>query len=140
MLARTVVAVYVAVMAVLTLAFYSFPEWHLVLWSSLAALSAGAIVVGVLRYRPGFPVAWWLLAAAVTVFGAGDTTYNILTTIVGESDPFPSLADVFYLAMYPIMATGLILIIRRRTGGRDRGSLLDALSLTTALEIGRAHV
>ena len=37
--------------------------------------------------------------------------------------------------MYPIAAAGLVLLIRRRTGGRDRGSLLDALSVTTALAL-----
>ena len=55
--------------------------------------------------------------------------------MLGQEHPFPSLADVFYLAMYPIAAAGLVLLIRRRTGGRDRGSLLDALSVTTALAL-----
>ena len=122
-------------MLALTGAFYAFPAWHLVLWSSLALSSAAAIVVGVLIHRPARPLPWWLLALAVTVFAAGDTTYNVLTTILGQERPFPSLADVFYLAMYPLAAAGLVLLIRRRTGGRDRGSLLDALSVTTALAL-----
>jgi diguanylate cyclase (GGDEF)-like protein/PAS domain S-box-containing protein len=37
--------------------------------------------------------------------------------------------------MYPIAAAGLVLLVRRRTGGRDRGSVLDALSVTTALAL-----
>jgi diguanylate cyclase (GGDEF)-like protein/PAS domain S-box-containing protein len=122
-------------MLALTGAFYAFPAWHLVLWSSLALSSAAAIVVGVLIHRPARPLPWWLLALAVTVFAAGDTTYNVLTTILGQERPFPSLADVFYLAMYPLAAAGLVLLIRRRTGGRDRGSLLDALSVTTAMAL-----
>ncbi|MBL8926379.1 MAG: EAL domain-containing protein [Pseudonocardia sp.] len=119
-------------MLALTGAFYALPAWHLVLWSSLALSSAAAIAVGVLMHRPARPLPWWLLALAVTVFAAGDTTYNVLTTILGRERPFPSLADVFYLAMYPLAAAGLVLLIRRRTGGRDRGSLLDALGVTTA--------
>ena len=122
-------------MLALTGAFYAFPAWHLMLWSSLALSSAAAIVVGVLIHRPARPLPWWLLALAVTVFAAGDTTYNVLTTILGQERPFPSLADVFYLAMYPLAAAGLVLLIRRRTGGRDRGSLLDALSVTTAMAL-----
>ena len=122
-------------MLALTGAFYAFPALHLVLWSSLALSSAAAIAVGVLIHRPARPLPWWLLALAVTVFAAGDTTYNVLTTILGQERPFPSLADVFYLAMYPLAAAGLVLLIRRRTGGRDRGSLLDALSVTTAMAL-----
>jgi diguanylate cyclase (GGDEF)-like protein/PAS domain S-box-containing protein len=135
MRARVVMALYGVSMLALTAAFYAFPAWHLVLWSSLALSSAGAIAAGVLWHRPGYRTPWWLLAIAVTVFAAGDTTYNVLTTLLGQPNPFPSLADVFYLAMYPIMATGLVLFIRHRTGGRDRGSLLDALSLTAALAL-----
>jgi diguanylate cyclase (GGDEF)-like protein/PAS domain S-box-containing protein len=127
------IALYGAWMFALTVAFYMLPDWHLVLWSALALSSALAIVRGVLIHRPSHRGPWWLLAAAVTVFAAGDTTYNVLTTLLGQANPFPSPADVFYLAMYPIAAAGLVWLIRYRTGGRDRGSLLDALSLTTAV-------
>ncbi len=119
----------------LAVAFYAFPAWHLVLWSSLASSCAVAIVRGITTHRPARPSAWWLLAAAVTVFAAGDTTYNVLTTLLGQDNPFPSLADVFYLAMYPLAAVGLLQLVRRRSGGQNRGALLDALSLTTALAL-----
>ena len=135
MRARVVMSLYGFWMLAITAAFYAFPAWHLVLWSSLALSSAGAIAAGVLWHRPSYRTPWWLVAIAVAVFAAGDTTYNVLTTVLGQTNPFPSLADVFYLAMYPIMATGLVLFIRHRTGGRDRGSLLDALSLTAALAL-----
>jgi diguanylate cyclase (GGDEF)-like protein/PAS domain S-box-containing protein len=130
---RIAMALYVAYMLVVAGAFYRFPDLHLVLWSTLALSSAGAIAAGVLVHRPVHRFAWWLVAVAVTLFAAGDTTFNVLTTILGEEDPFPSLADVFYLAMYPFLAAGLLLFIRYRAGGSDRGSLLDALSLTTSL-------
>ena len=130
-----VVAGYVGWMLALTAAFYAFPSGHLVLWSAISLTSAGAIVVGVLTHRPAHPAGWWLLALAVTLFGAGDTTYNVLATMFGEVNPFPSVADVFYLAMYPVMAAGLVLLIKARTAGRDRGSVLDALSITTALAL-----
>ncbi len=135
MRARVVTSLYAVATLAITVAFYAFPAWHLVLWSALALSSAGAIAGGVLWHRPDYRTPWWLLTIAVTVFAAGDTTYNVLTTLLGQTNPFPSLADVFYLAMYPIMATGLVLFIRHRTGGRDRGSLLDALSLTAALAL-----
>jgi diguanylate cyclase (GGDEF)-like protein/PAS domain S-box-containing protein len=132
---RLVILVFGAWMLVLTVAFYAFPTWHLVLWSSLALSSAGAIGAGVLRHRPPHPTPWWLLAVAVTVFAVGDAVYIVLTDMLGQDNPFPSLADVFYLVMYPVAAAGLLLLVRRRTGGRDRGSVLDALSVTTALAL-----
>ena len=132
---QNVIALYLVWMLALAAAFYAFPAWHLALWSALALSSAGAIAAGVVRHRPTPVLPWWLLVAAVTVFAAGDTTYNVLTTLLGQENPFPSLADAFYLLMYPIAAAGLLLLIRHRTGGRDRGSLLDALSLTTALAL-----
>jgi len=132
---RLVIVLFGVWMLALTAAFYAFPAWHLVLWSSLAMSSAGAIVAGVLVHRPSHSIPWWLLAIALTLFAAGDATYIILTTMLGQDNPFPSLADVFYLAMYPIAAAGLVILIRRRTGGRDRGSVLDALSVTTALAL-----
>ena len=107
-LPRVATIVFGVLMLALTGAFYAFPALHLVLWSSLALSSAAAIAVGVLIHRPARPLPWWLLALAVTVFAAGDTTYNVLTTILGQERPFPSLADVFYLAMYPLAAAGLV--------------------------------
>ena len=132
---RLVILLFGVWMLVLATAFYAYPEWHLVLWSALATSSAGAIVAGVLVHRPAYRLPWWLLASAIILFGAGDATYIVLTTMLGQDNPFPSLADVFYLAMYPLAAAGLVILIRRRTGGRDRGSILDALSVTTALAL-----
>ena len=132
---RLVIVLFGVWMLALTAAFYAFPAWHLVLWSSLAMSSVGAIVAGVLVHRPSYSIPWWLLALALTLFAAGDATYIILTTMLSQDNPFPSLADIFYLAMYPIAAAGLVILIRRRTGGRDRGSVLDALSVTTALAL-----
>src|SRR3954453_20857 len=124
-------------MLALTAAFYAFPAWHLVLWSALALSSAGAIIAGTIIYRPSHPIAWWLLAPAIPLFASGDATYIILTTWLGQDNPFPSLADVFYLAMYPIAAAGLVILVRQRSGGRDKGSVLDALSVTTRLSVIR---
>ena len=45
------------------------------------------------------------------------------------------MADVLYLAGYPFIALGLLLLIRRRLGDGDRGGILDAAILTTAVAI-----
>jgi diguanylate cyclase (GGDEF)-like protein/PAS domain S-box-containing protein len=89
--------------------------------------------VGARRNHPTRPLAWFLLAAGVLSFISGDLIYKIPNEVFRVEPPFPSVADVFYLAMYPLLAAGLLLLVRARTPGRDRASLVDALLLTTAL-------
>jgi signal transduction histidine kinase len=48
---------------------------------------------------------------------------------------FPSVADVFYLAVYPFLMAGLLLLIRSRSPGADRASLLDALVVTVGIGV-----
>jgi signal transduction histidine kinase len=42
-------------------------------------------------------------------------------------------ADAFYLAFYPLLAAGLLLLVRGRAPGRDWASLIDATIITTGL-------
>jgi diguanylate cyclase (GGDEF)-like protein/PAS domain S-box-containing protein len=130
---RTVLAVYAAWMLALGAAYYAVPEQHLVLATALGLSGVGGIVAGVLAHRPAHPGAWWLLAVALTVYTAGTTASDVLTLLLGPDRPYPSIADALYAAMYPIAGTGLMLLVRQRTGGRDRGSMLDALTLTVAV-------
>ena len=73
------------------------------------------------------------MAAGQALFVAGDLMWNYYEAI-GE-EPFPSVADVLYLAGYPFMALGIYLLIRRRVAGGDRSGLIDAAILTTAVAI-----
>jgi len=122
-------------MAVLTAAYYALPGWHIVLWSAIGVTSAAAVVVGVVIRRPSRRGPWLLLAAALVTFAAGDTTYNVMTGVLGQDNPFPSAADVLYLAMYPLLAAGLLGFIRYRTARGDRAGLLDALIVTAGLTL-----
>jgi signal transduction histidine kinase len=45
--------------------------------------------------------------------------------------PFPSPVDVVYLAVYPLQAAALLLLVRAQTPGRDRTSLIDAVIVAT---------
>jgi diguanylate cyclase (GGDEF)-like protein len=47
--------------------------------------------------------------------------------------PSPSVADGFYLAGYPVLAVGLLILIRGRISGRDRAGLIDAAIIATGL-------
>src|SRR5919204_6200420 len=135
MSARHAAAGFGAWIGLLTVAFYAWPAGHMLTWGAIGVSSGAAIIAGMLVHRPRRRLPWVLLAAAVLTFCAGDGTYNVLTDVLGRDNPFPSVADVFYLAMYPLLAAGLLLFVRFRSGGRDRGSLLDALTLTAGLAL-----
>ena len=126
---------YLAFGLVIAALYFAFPAYHLELWTPLGASSVVATVVGIRRYRPRPVLGWWLLAAAEFFFIAGDTTYTILRVIFHEPNPFPSLADVFYLLTFPCFAAGLMVFIRARSAGRDRADLIDAMIITTGLAL-----
>jgi len=91
----------------------------------LVGLSAAvAIATGVARHRPRPMSAWILFIVAQVLFITGDFFYYVFAL------PFPSFGDALYIAYYPIQAAGLLLLIRSRTPGKDRASLLDALIIT----------
>jgi diguanylate cyclase (GGDEF)-like protein/PAS domain S-box-containing protein len=125
--------VYLLAVALLCAVYFVFPGNHLLLWSPLGLSGAVAIGVGVRLHRPGQQLAWWLLSGALLAFITGDTLYNVMVDVLGMDNPFPSVADVFYLTMYPLVAAGLMLLVRGRTSRRERGSLLDALIVTTGM-------
>ena len=125
--------VYLLVGLVLAVLYFALPAYHLALWTPLGLSSAAATLIGIRRHRPRRPAPWYLLAAAEFCFIAGDTLYNILTQFLHEDNPFPSLADAFYLATYPLFGAGILLFIRDRSSGRDRGAFIDAVIITTGL-------
>ena len=117
----------------LTSSFYLFPAYHSPLWTCLGLSAVVATVAGVRRNRPRKPLAWYLLAVAELTFVAGDTSYNVLTQVMHQDNPFPSVADLFYLLTYVFIAAGIFLIIRARSSSRDIPSLIDAVIITTGL-------
>jgi hypothetical protein len=94
-------------------------------WSSVAA-----IALGVRFHRPGARMAWYLVLAGVATFIAGDDLYSFRSYVQHTEVPFPSFVDLLYLAVYPFLTVGLVLLIRKRTPGRDCASVLDAAIIT----------
>ncbi|MCU7727934.1 EAL domain-containing protein [Actinoplanes sp. KI2] len=119
--------------AFLTILFFSAPEIGMYVWAAIGLSAAAAVIVGVRRHRPSKRLPWYLLAAVLVCFTLGDTTYNVLTDFLGQVTPFPSLADVFYLLFYPLLAAALLLFTRARAGAESRAALLDALVPTAGL-------
>lgn len=69
--------------------------------------------------------AWWSIGIGFALFATGDVLFT-LNEYVFEISPFPSVADVAYLAGYPCLALGLAILVRRSRAGGDRIALIDA--------------
>jgi diguanylate cyclase (GGDEF)-like protein len=70
--------------------------------------------------------AWLALAAAVLCWGASEVYWTAFL-VDDPSPPYPSPADVGYLAFYPLAATGVILLIRSRARELDWRLWMDGL-------------
>ncbi len=122
-------ALYLVTGAIVSVAYFLVPgfEGNGVVFGLVGLSAAAAIVVGALRNRPRRRLPWMLFAAAQVSFVVGDLFYYALDA------EFPSVGDVFYLAVYPLLVAGLLMLVRSRSAGRDRGSLLDASIITVGL-------
>jgi diguanylate cyclase len=102
-------------------------------WQVAVGWFAAAVIVGaVRRHRPAMAVVWWLIALGVAGNASGILVEFIMAH-TGVGVGFPSWADLAYLSLYPAVAAGLLLLIRRRTAERDWTTLIDAATLTTGL-------
>ncbi|MCA2219407.1 GGDEF domain-containing protein [Jidongwangia harbinensis] len=84
------------------------------------------------RAQPRGRPAYALVAGGLTAWLAGDLLYALLTRVFGEFDGV-SPGDVLWIAGYPLIATGLLLMTRLRAAGRLRESLLDGLAMATVV-------
>lgn len=91
---------------------------------AVSFIAALAVALAVHR-RPRLfcPRAWALLAGGLALTTIGHVIWYWFD-LTGR-DPFPSFADVFYLAAYPLFMAALWMLGRQN--GRDGGAFIDAL-------------
>jgi diguanylate cyclase (GGDEF)-like protein len=104
--------------------------WYLV----VGAVAVVAAAVAALRQAGSRRWLWLAITFGVALFLAGDLIWT-LDDLVFHIDPFPSVADVAYVAAYPVLAFALLAMLRRRQPGGDAGALLDALLVTTGVGV-----
>ncbi len=109
------------------------PMSKLVLYNGVGLLSLVAMVVGLLTNKDSHKAPWVLFALGQASFLTADVLYYVLETHSAKV-PFPSIADGFYLLMYPLVIAGLALKIRRQSNGtKDWAGLIDAGIFAIAL-------
>ncbi|MFC5662280.1 putative bifunctional diguanylate cyclase/phosphodiesterase [Kitasatospora misakiensis] len=132
---QRLMACYLAWMVLFTGIYYTNPSQRIIWWTGIGLGGVAAIVVGVRLNHPSHARYWYLLALANLSFTAGEVVQVIQMQFLHLGNPFPSIADGFYLAEYLLYAAGVLGFIRWRTAHQDRASLLDALILTMGLAL-----
>jgi diguanylate cyclase (GGDEF)-like protein/PAS domain S-box-containing protein len=128
-----VLAGYAVWMALLVVAHYTL-AWQRTGTEALIEVSGvAAMVAGVILNRPARRTPWVLLAVANLTGTLAEVASRIFVTVSHVPLPFPSFADVIYLAAYPLYVAGLAMFIRSRSTGRDARSMTDALVLLVGL-------
>src|SRR4029077_6216832 len=76
------------------------------------------------RHDRASRLAWILVALGITSWVVGDFVWDGYT-FVGADRPGVSIADIWYLAAYPLLAAGVVAMARARAGRYLREGLLD---------------
>ena len=87
------------------------------------------VTAGVICVTRGIAVreeraAWLVMGAGLTAWAAGEITWTVLVAD-DPNPPYPSVADVLYLAFYPASYTSLLLLARSRTDSFRSSLWLD---------------
>jgi signal transduction histidine kinase len=102
-------------------------------FNGIGVSAVAAIVAGLLIQRPSTKAPWIMFAVGQTLFVTGDVLAYNYKQFFGHALPFPSVADVAYLAVGPTIVIGIALLIRQRSRGRDWGSVIDSVIITTGV-------
>jgi two-component system, cell cycle response regulator len=101
------------------------------LYTGVSAMTTVALAVGVFKRRPDAWSAWVMISLGQASYTLADGLYYLLQKVSGEI-PYPGPPDVLYLLAYPLLAAGLVVLVRRRTPLWQSATLIDATVVGTA--------
>ena len=134
-LSRHIWWLYLLVMAAVATAYLTGPLTYGPVFNVIGFSAVIAIVAGIRANRPASRLPWYLIALGQLMFVVGDVLAYNYEALFGKPLPFPSIADPAYLMVYPATVVGMLLLIRKRSPGRDWASLLDAVIVTIGLAL-----
>jgi signal transduction histidine kinase len=112
------------------------PDVQSVFYVVIGFSSVLAIYVGTVRNLPrGERLAWHLFAVGLLCQVAGDAIFAVYEVSLNREPPSPSIADAFYLAGYPLLALGVLLVLRRLGGQTSRAAILDTLVIFSGVAL-----
>ena len=76
---------------------------------------------------PGERLPWNLFALGLLGQVAGDAIFAVYEISFNREPPAPSVADVFYLGSYPLLAAGILVVLRKLGGQTSRAAILDTV-------------
>ena len=113
-----------------------------VVYSFIGAASGLLLLAAASGTRGRARIAWSLIGAGILCWGIGETLWVVVAE-AGEI-PYPGPADFFYVAGYPLIFAGVILLPYLRPGPHERIRLAidataGALSLALVMWVGYLH-
>jgi hypothetical protein len=93
------------------------------------------ITAGIRLHRPESKAPWIWFAVGFLLFWLGDLYTYSYPKLTGNETPFPSLGDASYIAVYPALMVGLLLLVRRRAERSKDSGRTDAMILTIGLAV-----
>ncbi|WP_245821049.1 putative bifunctional diguanylate cyclase/phosphodiesterase [Geodermatophilus pulveris] len=125
--------------------------YDLVLYNAVYVGAALVCALAALRAE-GDRLAWWSMTVALLLGVAGNLVYSLVVARMAE-EPFPSIADAFYLGFYVPLYVTLVGLIRARVarfhasmwldgvvGALGAGAVAVAVLLGPALEVTEGHL
>jgi diguanylate cyclase (GGDEF)-like protein/PAS domain S-box-containing protein len=101
----------------------------------VGAAALTAVAVGAHRNAMGVRWGWALLGAGIGLWALGDGVWDWITWRSSENPATLYTADALYLAGYPLLAAGLVAMVRARNPRGSRDGLLDGAILAVAAVI-----
>jgi diguanylate cyclase (GGDEF)-like protein len=129
--------VYVAGMVLAIAGYLVVPlgPWAALVWSLVnTAGPVAALVIAATRLPRNARTAWYLLALGVFANGTAVVPNTIESEIL-KNDAYPTVADAFYLLMYPCVLISIGLMIRRWPPRLIRPAMLDAATITSGIGV-----
>lgn len=74
--------------------------------------------------------AWIMVLVGQACFLVGDVCFALLEHVF-HSDAYPNVGDIFYVAGYPFIAVGLIMLLRSSGSSGDVGGVIDGFIVAT---------
>lgn len=103
-----------------------------IVYQLVGFVSVAVMLVGIRRNTPSRRVPWYLLTAGIALMTVGDLLWSWFELVLG-TDPYPSAADVVYLAAYPFLGAGLLMLARARGSERHPTAAIDSLLVSVGL-------